>query len=301
MERNDQQLVMESMPLEVERRSHESTVKTILLHVQNETLVDSRIEAALALARASSAHLSCIHITPIQAYVAFDSFGGVFVMNDVIRTIDEQAARLQSRIETKLKSEDVSWDYEQHTGDVATTILSRGALADLVVVGRDSHRIDFAGPTTGFLGDLLYRSRSPLFIPGDQSAAVDPAGLALIAWDGSFEAANAIRLSVGLLKLACEVRIIKVAETKDEGFPRTKVLEYLSRQGIKADFVMEQPPSGGRDEDVVAAALVAHARSSSAAYLVMGGYSHSRVREYVFGGVTRALLESCPVPLVIAH
>ena len=278
-----------------------STVKTILVHVQTDERVDGRIEAGLALARASSAHLSCIHVTPIQAYVAFDSFGGIFVMDDVIRSIDEQAAKLRSRIEKKLRNEDVSWDYEKITGDVVTSIVSRAALADLVVIGREPRHDDFVEPAIGLLGDLLHRSRSPLFIPGDGPAAVDPAGLALIAWDGSYEAANAVRSSIGLLKLARDVRIVRVAEVKDEGFPQTKVLEYLSRQGINAELVIEQPPSDGRDDDVVAAALVAHARAAAAAYLVMGGYSHSRMRERVFGGVTRALLGNCPVPLVVAH
>jgi hypothetical protein len=60
-------------------------VKTILLHVQNDKSLDSRVQTALALARACEAHLSCVHITPIESYVAFDSFGGVFVMNDVIK------------------------------------------------------------------------------------------------------------------------------------------------------------------------------------------------------------------------
>lgn len=303
MEIREQELVMEptTVSLAPVFRPQESTLKTVLLHMQDDASVDARMETALALARASSAHLSCVHITPIQAYVAFDSFGGVFVMNDVIRTIDEQATRLQSRVEEKFRSEDVSWDYEQCTGDLATTIVNRAALADLVVVGREPHRDDFAAPATGLLGDLLYGARSPLFIPADGRAVVDPTGLALIAWDGSYEAANAVRSSVGLLKLASAVRIVKVAEVKNEGFPHTKVLEYLSRQGIKADYVTEQPPSEMQDDDVVTAALIAHARASGAAYLVMGGYSHSRVHEYVFGGVTRALLKSCPVPLVIAH
>ena len=66
----------------------ESTVKTILVHIQNDKSLESRLETALAIARSCGAHLSCVHITPIEAYVAFDSFGGVFVMNDVIKTIE---------------------------------------------------------------------------------------------------------------------------------------------------------------------------------------------------------------------
>ena len=63
-------------------------VKTILLHVQNDKALDQTLETALALARACEAHLGCLHVTPIQAYVAFDSFGGVCLMSDVFKAID---------------------------------------------------------------------------------------------------------------------------------------------------------------------------------------------------------------------
>lgn len=290
-----------TMQRSLEAASKQSMLGSILLHIQDDSMLDSRIETALSLARSSGAHLSCLHVTPIQAYVAFDSFGGVFVMKDVIEKLDEQEADLRARIEQKLAAEDVSWDYEQVTGDVIGLIVGRAALADLVVFGREPHRHDIPGPTTGLIGDLLHRARTPLFIPGDEKAQVDVTGPALIAWDGSYEAANAVRASLGLLKIASDVAIIQVAENKEQTFPGTKLLEYLSRHGIHADLSVQDPPGSGRDPEVASATLVAHAKGMRAAYIVMGGYSHSRIREVVFGGVTRSLLKECAVPLVIAH
>src|SRR5688500_10028585 len=89
-------------------RTFESAPKTILVHLQADGSVDSRLETALSLARACSAHVECLHVTPIEAYVAFDSFGGVFVMNDVIKTLDKEEAELRSAIESRLHNEDVS-------------------------------------------------------------------------------------------------------------------------------------------------------------------------------------------------
>jgi len=275
----------------------EAGVKTILLHVQSDKSLDVRVETALALARACEAHLSCVHITPIEAYVAFDSFGGVFVMNDVIKAIDEEAVNIRKSLQEKLRGEDVSWDYVETTANIASSLVSRAALTDLVVTGRDPHRTDFAGPTIGLLGELLHRSRTPLFIPADDGAPVDPTGTALIAWDGSYEAANAVRAAVGLLKIASQVRVLQIHEKDDEAFPGTKLLEYLSRHGIHAELFTESAAS----QEFVSDALVAHARAVGAAYIVMGGYNHSRVGEFVFGGVTRSLLKASPVPLLIAH
>jgi nucleotide-binding universal stress UspA family protein len=290
-----------TMERPLEAASNRSTIQSILLHIQDDATLDSRVETALSLARSTGAHLSCLHVTPIQAYVAFDSFGGVFVMKEVMEKLDEQEASLRARVEKKLGSEDVTWDYEQITGDVIAQIIGKAALADLVVFGRAPHRQDFAGPALGIMGDLLNRARTPLFIPGDERAQVDVAGTALIAWDGSYEAANAVRASLGLLKLASEVSVLHVAEDKQQEFQGRNLLEYLSRQGIHANMMVQDPPAGGRDPDIVAATLVSYARGIAAAYIVMGGYSHNRVREFVFGGVTRSLLKECPIPLVITR
>ena len=299
-----QQLVMERRSNETAPRSTAgSGIKTILLHILDDEQRQHAIETGLDLARACGAHLSCLHVTPIQAYLAFDTFGGVFVMNDIMRKLDERDVELRAEIEKELDGEDVSWDYEQATGDVGSAIISWAALADLLVVSRQPPDADFVGPTIGFLGDLLQRSRTPVFIPGSSKSRFDPAGPALIAWNGSFEAANAVRSSLGLLKLSRDVRILEVSEEKrgSKAFPGTRLLEYLSRQGVHAELCTEPSPTGDAGHDLIAAMIIAQAEGLGAQYIVMGGYSHARVGEYFFGGVTRTLLEDCPVSLVMAH
>lgn len=280
--------------------AHDSTLKSVLLHVQNDEWLDQRLEAALILARPSSAHLTCIHVTPAEAYVASDRLGGVFVMERIMAAVDEQIAELRQRVEAKLRREDVSWDYEELTGDLSFAIISRAALADLVVIGRTPRRQDFVGSTSQLLGHLVNHCRSPLFIPGDDGVAADPTKGAAIAWDGSYEAANAVRASIGMLRLARAVTVIQITEQKDERFPRTKMLEYLSRHGIHAELVIKSRPEGYQNEEVTAELLSA-TQEARAAYLVTGAYSHSRLGEYLFGGVTRSLLSSCPFDLVMAH
>ena len=150
------------------------------------------------------------------------------------------------------------------------------------------------------MGDLLHRCRTPLLVAAD-GARIDPAGTSVIAWDGSYEAANAVRSSLGLLRLAEKVVVLQIVEDKPETFPGTRILEYLSRHDIHAELIVEQPAGGYRDQQMIAASLVGQAARMNAAYLVMGGYSHSRVSEFVFGGVTRTLLKECPIALVLAH
>jgi nucleotide-binding universal stress UspA family protein len=274
-------------------------IKTILVHVQDGESATRRIEEALNLARSSSAHLAILHVTPIEAYVAFDSFGGVFVMNDVIEAIDDETVRLRAQIEADLRREDVSWDYDQVTGNVAAELAGRGALADLIVTGREPPINAPRGQALSFLGDLLQVSRTPLLITAEQS--VDPTGGAVIAWDGSFEAANAVRSSVGLLKMASSVRAVFVTDDEAQPgmLPGTRLLEYLSRHGIHAELVVERQAAGS-DDGFIAASLVGHARSIGG-YVVMGGYGRSRLSEFLFGGVTRTMLRDANVPLVVAR
>jgi len=275
--------------------------KSILVHLEGSDSVDVRLETALSLARASSAHLQCLHVTPMEAYVALDTFGTVFVMDDVLKAIGEKEKVLEAAVADKLRHEDVSWDYVQVTGDIAIQIVRHAALADLVVTGREPARTDYIGPTLSFVGDLLRRLRTPLFIPAAGRPPADPTAAAVIAWDGSYEAANAVRGAVPLLKLASAVHVVQVTEDKDDAFPRTQLLEYLSRHGIHAEMSVERNDGKRPPHDFVSGALMARAQAVNAAYIVMGGYSHSRVGEYLFGGVTRTMLAASPVPILISH
>lgn len=271
-------------------------MKSILLHAQDDESLDARLQAALSLARATEGHLRCVHVTPIEAYVAFDGFGGVFVMQDVMNSLDEHENQLRKRIEGQLTKEDVSWDYQQITGNVANVLVSRAALADVIVVGRDYHRDSHVVPPISLIGDLLQRSRTPLLVPPPKGEAFDPTGPTIIAWNGGYEAANAVRGAFGLLKLASKVEVVRVDAEQEKMFPATELLEYLSRHGIHAELRIEETT-----DEFVPAAILACADQIGATSLIMGGYGHSRIGEFIFGGVTRTFLEKAPITLVIAH
>lgn len=279
----------------------DASPKTILVHVQNDETLNSRLESALSLARCYDAHLECLHITPGQAYVAYDSFGGVFVMAEVIKALEEQGTMLRAKVEAKLDKDDVSWDYTQVTGEIATALISRASLADLIVTGREPQQIEFAGSAIGLLGDLIFRSRTPIFVAVEGKSPCDPSGPAVVAWDGSYEAADVVRSSIGMLKRASDVHVVQVTEEKDELFPSTRLLEYLSRHGIHAELTVEAVEELQVEQEFVPDILVARALSLNAAYIVMGGYNHSRIGEYIFGGVTRTMLTASPIPIVIAR
>lgn len=278
-------------------------MKTILLHVQNDSGVAHRLETALSLARACGAHLDCLQVTQMEAYIAVaptDNFGGILGESDAVKASTNEEVQLRLQIEDKLRSEGVTWDYFQVTGDLSMHLIRHAALTDLAVLGREPQGDDFTKPTLGLLGDLLHQSSTPLFIPAMTGAPADPTGSAVIAWDATYEAANAVKAAVGLLRFASDVRVIQVREDeKDEELPTIRLLEYLSRNGIKAEIHVE--PFGGTNKEAIADVIVGFAQNMSAAYIVMGGHRRGVIRRYLFGGVTQTLLTDCPLPLLIAN
>ncbi len=121
-------------------------------------------------------------------------------------------------------------------------------------------------------------------------------GRAMVAWDGSHEAASALTASRTLLRVASEVHVVTVDERSKRDFPPTDAAEYLSRHGIAVE-IHEWP----RKDRSVEEALSHACQELSIDWMVMGAFGHSRLRETIFGGVTRYILAETRVPLLLAH
>lgn len=278
-----------------DRQRPPSDIKSIVLHVQDDGAVDERLAAALSLASATQAHLTCVQVTPVEAYVSMKGFGGVFAIDKAIREVDAREAQLRAHVEGRLQCEDVSWDYEQVTGHPVSLIIHRSALADIVITGRPVHRALGDRSNSAAIGEILSNIGTPLLLCGGSDWHFDPLGPAVIAWNGSFEAANAVRAAIGLLKLASEVRVIRYSEQKRSIFADTQITQFLSQHGINSELDVREARRDFSDD------LVEYASMYGGGYIVMGAYSHSRASEILFGGVTRDLLRACPVSLVLSR
>lgn len=290
------QLVMERRPdFKGIQESAAAPIKAILFPLHDDDGLDARLQTALSLARACSAHLQLLQVIPLEAYTIVDTYGGTFASGEIVEALEDHAAKIRSRLEDRLGKEDVRWSYEVATSPTLPALLKNAAFSDLVFIGREPRWHEFSRTGPGLLGELVCSARTPLCIPGDDAAMLDPFGNAVIAWNGSIEAANAVRASIGLLQLARDVRVVRYTEARESAFPDTRLLEYLSRHGVSA--VLDTRTC--RTE--IMSDLIEYSGVFVAEYLVMGGYSHTRAGEFLFGGVTRELLRACPVSLVMAH
>jgi nucleotide-binding universal stress UspA family protein len=149
----------------------------------------------------------------------------------------------------------------------------------------------------GLIDTLLFESGRPIILvpPECDSYA---RGRVLIAWDGSARAARAVNDAMPLLRAAEAVEIVSVTGEKDLSttVPGAEVAPHLARHGISATVNNLTAQDGD-----VATTLTDQAGIFRANLIVMGGYVHSRLRQFIFGGVTRSMIESSPVPLFMSY
>jgi nucleotide-binding universal stress UspA family protein len=117
----------------------------------------------------------------------------------------------------------------------------------------------------------------------------------LVAWNGSAQASLALERALPLLKHASLVTIFQIGDLPEASVTAQDAVEYLSRQKVPAQI--EIAPATKE----IAAEICLAASRVGATYCVMGAFGHSRLRETIFGGVTRAMLEKATLPLALAH
>jgi nucleotide-binding universal stress UspA family protein len=205
-----------------------------------------------------------------------------------IARFEQSAKRSALSFETRILSTSIS--------GAATQLGQIGRRFDLTVVGQADR--DKAGADDIVDEAVLFESGRPvLFVPFIQKA-----GLALdrvmVCWDGGRAAARAVADSMPFLHKAKQVEVVIVAtgRPKSDEIPGADLGQHLARHGLKVDVKRITSP----DIDVPST-ILSYAADSSADMLVMGGYGHSRLREFVLGGATRGLLESMTVPVLMSH
>ena len=270
-------------------------MKSVLLYVNDDSGLDARYQAALDVTRALNGHLRCLRTNPYNPQMVFDGVTGMSIMYDVGKYADEMDAKLQVEIEKRLSGEDVPWDYETINAEPARGLARNSALSDVIILSSCSGAKDNSTPLS-ILGDVIFNTHVPVIVQPDSLKKFDATGPALVAWNGSFEAGNALRAAVPLLKLASEVHIVVVEEEKHHDLPPLDASEYLSRHGIKSK-IHELEAKKSSVQEILRSTV----QTLGASYLVMGAYGNSRAREFLFGGVTRSLFRDSPVPLVVAR
>ena len=271
-------------------------MKSVLLHINRDAGQDARLAAAINIVQKSGGHLICLQSTPRSSYVFVgDPLGAAYLPPEAFQAIREALEEDRNLIEGRLQREGVEWEWRHGDGSAAQLIAGHANLAELVVLSQPDREESILARGASLAADVAVHIQAPsLVVPSDNKRFASE-GAAVIAWNGSPEAGHAVRLAVPLLRMASEIHIIGVTGDKETSNPGD-LIQYLSLHGLET-----KTHAVPHDETSVADTLVKAASKLNAAYIVLGAYGHSRVRETILGGVTQEMILHSAIPLVLAH
>jgi nucleotide-binding universal stress UspA family protein len=212
---------------------------------------------------------------------------------------EKNARKAIARFEQAAKREGVSFESRMVNASVsgASDQLARmGRRFDMIVVGQPTREQPMPDEVVDE-GVLFESGRPTIFVPFIQKDGLK-LDRVMVCWDGGRAATRAIGDAMPLLEKAKQIEVVVVGSKppKSDEVSGADLGQHLARHGIKVDVKRITSP----DIDV-ASTVLSYAADSSADLIVMGGYGHSRLREFVLGGVTRAILESMTVPVLMSH
>lgn len=276
--------------------------KSILAVVTDPAVLAATLTIATDVCRAEAAHLEvlCIGLDRTQL-TGFYPGDGAILLDQSLQQAQTEAEALYQSAKALLQQQDICWSLDwgsAQMGGTGTLVAERARFVDLVVVPRP------AADAQNRDADIIIEAA--LFDGGVPVLLVPQAGLppnwgenVIVGWNQSREAMRAIRGALPLLLGAKSVSITIIDPPRhgpERSDPGGALSQMLARHGVHAEVSVL-----ARTLPRVSDVLKRHARDKGATLIVMGAYGHSRLREYVLGGSTRAMIDGTEVPVFLAH
>jgi nucleotide-binding universal stress UspA family protein len=270
--------------------------KDILLALAPRDEGDPARDYALAMAGAYGAHVTAAAY-PIIPEIPGSVFAE-FAADLVQKAQDESEAAVKTareRFEQSARAAGINYSFHGFSSfvhAVTTDFAARLRTADIGILTQHSKDVERYGDL--FMEGALFRSGRPVVIVPRGYTGRFSTERILIAWDGSVHATRAVAGAMPLLAGA-NIEVFTAEEASKGGDLRGSALvDHLRRHGLDAGIAQ-------RNDQDIPAAILKEAELFRASLVVMGGYGHSRFREFVFGGATRLMLSKMAVPVLMAH
>jgi nucleotide-binding universal stress UspA family protein len=276
--------------------------KTILVHLDDSEHRKSRLDAAIRLAVDFGAQLVGVYLvagTDLPPSVAA-MLPPKAVERRVRELADAQHEAEQLFRQAAAAADVRSVDWRAPAGPPIAAAVAHGRCTDLLVMGQS----DPGDLTTLFAEELV---TTTMLSSGRPSLIVPYTGCrptlgenVLIAWDGGREASRAVADALPILERAKQVNVLTVRAESDghtaDGQAAARLTAYLRAHGVDIGVNRSDVP-----EIKVGEWLLSRAADLGSDLIVMGGYGHARLREFVLGGVTRTMLQAMTVPVLMSH
>lgn len=280
--------------------------KDVLVHLDGTAADEDRLQWAEAIASQWRGHVTGILTNPMPDYGSFVSADGTSGAAALLVEFEQEAERQGTAVEEKLaeRFSRLGVPAEIRRIDDIPSRLAAGVgaearWADLFVVSRP-----YGEAPEPLLGSLF---ESVLFEGGCGVLVVPPGRLparaiqrVLVCWRDTREASRAVAQAMPIIQNAARTVVLAIDPRKETSQgpidPIADVSRHLSRHGAQVEAVLVE--SKGRE---LCEVILEHARRLSADLVVMGGYGHSRAREWILGGASRDMLTNSEFPILMAH
>jgi len=274
-------------------------IKDILVHVDSTAKSDLRLKIGIELAERNEAHLVGLHAKPHPYIPITPDMGAMYgdLIDEQQTMIDQDAETAQKKFESAVRNFNISQEWRIVTGDPSDVIRRHARYADFVIVGQANDEADRQA-TDLPQGVLLSTGRPVIVVPNDPNVKTFGRNI-MVAWDDGIQATRAIHDALPILEAAENVTVIAVnpKETGDHGSsPCADICLHLARHGVKAHAYPVTTTEFSTENMILKRAF-----EHGSDLLVLGAYGHSRMREFVFGGVTAHVLEHMQLPVLMSH
>ncbi|MEN9499536.1 MAG: hypothetical protein RIS83_1355, partial [Pseudomonadota bacterium] len=205
-------------------------------------------------------------------------------------------AQLQATFQEAIRREGVMGEWREVEGSAAEVVALHGRYADLIVLGQE----DPAGDNVGIMEAALFEAGRPVLAIPFAGQFRDIGRRVLVGWNASREASRAVHDALPLLAAAESATVFLANPKRGLGGhgeePGADIARHLARHGLKV-----QVTKAVADDVEDSALLLNQASDIGADLLVIGAYGHSRLREFILGGVTRTLLRQMTIPVLLSH
>lgn len=274
------------------------TCKTLLVHLDDSTHSTARTDFALELARRHEAHLIGLYVVcqEFTQPLVLHGEGGWAKARELQLDANLNDARARFLAAGERAGVSVAW--RAPAGAAVDTAVLHARHADLLILGQYDPDDALSYIARHFVEDVVMSSGRPAIVLPYAGAVRSFAENVLIAWDGSRESARSMADALPVIKGANFVTVMTVQRHPSGGEPAgIDVAAWLARHGIQAGFA-ETPRVPGVSSGALLLNMLADRHID---LLVMGAYGHARVQERLLGGVTRTMLQSMTVPVLMSH
>lgn len=285
--------------------------RTVLAVLQGGEADSNCLGAAHAIARPFDGHVDALHVRAdpkgFLDYTGDAMTGEAYaqLIDAVEKEVAEKSKKARGAFDTwaqeggiDLASEPkigarVSATWLETTGAEDRVVGRDGMLRDIIVLLSSAGEEDLRGEQT--IQRALFESGRPVLIVPRKKPIAEVKRVAVF-WNASKEAVRAVEAAMPLLRHAETVDVMWVEEDVEVDTAQTGLDSYLAWHGIAASDKRFSP-----DKRFIGEMLMDEAVKANMDLVVMGGYSHSRLREFILGGVTQHMLEESPLPVLTAH